>query len=344
MFQIKANRQAAGLACVALFVGYANLPLRSQQPASPPPAGRGPAPAPAATDNRADAAQLDTWMKTLSNWGRWGASDELGAANLITPQKRKAAAALVRTGVSISLARQLRILSGATDNPFTMQATTNAGGFASDRIEMAFHGVQITHMDALCHFSYNGKTYNGFAFEDVVTKDGGCSKLSIGNMKDRLVTRGILIDIPRLKGLPYLEPGTHVYREDLEAWEKRAGVKIGPGDAILLRTGRWARDEKLGVSRTPSGFDLSAVPFFKDRDVAIIGSDWTQDVGTVQGALYAVHRFSIVALGMTLLDNLDLEGLAARAADMNRWEFLLMASPASASNGTGAPISPVAVF
>ena len=159
-----------------------------------------------------------------------------------------------------------------------------------------------------------------------------------------LVTRGVLIDVPRLKGLPYLEPGTHVYREDIEAWEEQAGVKIGPGDAILLRTGRWARQSDLGTSGAPSGYDLSFVPFLQERDVAIIGSDWTQDVGTVAGVLYAVHEFAIVALGMSVLDNLDLEELAARAAELNRWEFLLVVAPATASNGTGAPINPVAMF
>ena len=115
---------------------------------------------------------------------------------------------------------------------------------------------------------------------------------------------------------------------------------------MFLRTGRWARDAKLGPPKVPvpSGYDLSFLPFFKDRDVAVIGSDWTHDVGTVVGVQYPVHRFTIVALGMTLLDNVDLEALAERAAAMNRWDFLLTVAPANALNGTGAPVNPIAVF
>jgi kynurenine formamidase len=296
------------------------------------------------TDNRADVRQFEEWMRTLSNWRRWGDSDEIGAVNLITPSKRQSAMTLARTGAVLSLSRPHRIDAGMPNAPFSMAATTNPAGFSSDRIEMSFHGVQITHIDALCHFSYNGQTYNGYPWDQVVTKESGCSKLGIGNMRDRLVTRAVLVDIPRLKGLPYLEPGTHIYREDLVAWERRANVRLSPGDALLLRTGRWARDERIGPSATPSGYDLSAVPFFKERDIAIIGSDWTHDVGTVEGVIYPVHRFAIVALGMTLLDALDLEELSARAAALNRWEFLLAVEPTNATNATGSPVNPLVMF
>jgi kynurenine formamidase len=287
---------------------------------------------------------LEGWMISLSNWGRWGPDDELGAVNLITSEKRRQAAALARTGAVVSLMRGMTIMAGATENALSMIPSISPGGFASDRIDISFHGYQITHMDALCHFSHNGKSYNGYPFNTVVTPDGGCVRLGIGKMKDRIFTRGVLVDIPRLKGLPYLEPGTHVYREDVEAWEKRVGIRIGPGDAMLLRTGRWARDSKLGPQRVPSGYDLSFVPFFKERDVAVIGSDWTQDVGTIVGVQYPVHHFAIVALGMTLLDDLALDELAAKAAALNRWEFLLTVAPTNALNGTGAPVNPLAVF
>ena len=296
----------------------------------------------ASDENRTTASQLETWMTDLSNWGRWGTDDERGALNLITPEIRRQALSLARTGSTVSLARLQQIVSGSENAPFDMTVTISPGGFAVDRIGVSFHGVQITHLDALCHFSHRGKTYNGYSFDQIATQDGGCSKL--GNIAEGIVARGVLIDIPRLKGLPYLEPGTHVNQEDIEAWETMAGVRIGRGDAILLRTGRWARDTALGVSDTPSGYDLSLMPFLKARDVAVIGSDWTQDVGIVDGISFPVHRFAIVALGIHILDNLDLEALATKAADVNRWEFLLFAAPASAQNGTGAPINPLAVF
>src|SRR5262249_31268482 len=153
------------------------------------------------------------------------------------------------------------------------------------------------------------------------------------------------IDIPRLKGLPYLPKGTHIYREEIEAWEKMAGVKAGPGDAIFIRTGRWALRAKEGASIQLSGVDASAAPFFKDRDVALIGSDAIHDIGgTLPGFRLPIHIFAIVGLGVNLFDNLDLEQLAETAAREKRWEFMLMAAPTAVPNGTGSPINPIAVF
>ncbi len=317
---------------VALLLASAGLAVFAGQPPTPP------------NDNRIDKPQLDAWMTRYSNWGRWGQDDELGTANLITAAKRQQAGKLVRTGETVSLSRQFVITPGATGNPFAMNLSTNPAGFATDRIEVGYHGITITHLDALCHHAYNGKLYNGFVFADVVTKDGGCAKLGVGVTRDRLVTRAVLIDIPRLKGVPYLDPGTHVYREDIEAWEKKSGVKLSSGDALLMYTGRWAHQARFGVSRVWSGFDASFVPLLKERDVALLGSDGAQDVGTVAGFQFPVHRFAIVALGMSLLDNLDLEAVAETAARLKRWEFLLTVSPANAANGSGAPVNPIAIF
>jgi kynurenine formamidase len=168
--------------------------------------------------------------------------------------------------------------------------------------------------------------------------------LSITVFKNGIVTRGILLDIPRLKGVPYLEAGTHVYREDVEAWEKKAGIKVAAGDAIFLRTGRWARREKVGPFANLSGYDGSFAPFLKQRDVALIGSDGIQDVGTVPGFALPIHQIALVALGVDIFDNLDLEALSETAARLNRWEFLLFASPIPFNNGTGSLINPIAVF
>lgn len=321
---------------LALILGVAILHPRAQQPS--------PATKPSVDDNRINKAQLDEWMTKYSNWGRWGRDDERGAQNLITEARRQQAARLVKTGTTVSLARHFAIVAGATDNPFAMSLTTSPAGFATDRIEIGYHGTTITHFDALCHHAYNGKTYNGFAFADVVTKDGGCAKLGTGTVRTGIVTRAVLIDIPRLKGVEYLVPGTHVYREEIEAWEKKAGVKVSPGDALLLHTGRWIHRAKAGPSNVWSGFDASFVPFLKERDVALLGSDGAQDVGTVAGMPFPVHRFAIVALGVNIIDNMDLGALAETAARLRRWEFMLMLSPAAASNGSGGPVNPVAIF
>jgi kynurenine formamidase len=282
----------------------------------------------------------------LSNWRRWGKDDELGAVNLITPAKRQQAAALAKSGTAVSLAHDL-VTEKAVDaqNPYVLQPRTDQKSpYAFDRQDVDYHGRTFSHLDALCHVSYEGKLYNGLDFRTTVTKEAGCKKLGITNLKDKIVTRGILIDLPRLKNVPYLEPGTHVYREDIEAWERQAGVRVAAGDAILLRTGRWARRAKLGPFQNLAGFDASVAPFFKERDVALIGSDGVQDVGTLPGVTLPIHVFAIVILGVNLLDNLDLETLADTAAKLKRWEFLLIAGPMPVTNGSGSPINPVALF
>jgi kynurenine formamidase len=174
--------------------------------------------------------------------------------------------------------------------------------------------------------------------------------MGITALKDGVVTRGILLDIPRLKQLPYLEPGTRVFREDVEAWERSAGIRVTRGDAMLLRTGRWTRRAQVGPGRTP-GWDPSFLPFLKDRDVGLLGHDGAQEGGSIpgvtlpSGGLYPIiHRFAIVARGMNLLDNLDLEALADTAARLKRWEFMLVVAPPRVPGGTGAPINPIAIF
>src|SRR5678815_5654202 len=158
-------------------------------------------------------ADIDRWMTELSNWGRWGATDQLGAVNLITADKRKSAIKLVREGIAVSLARDTNN-EAAPDNdaPYTHEMTLNGesgqGQWSLDRIGVSFHGYQHTHLDALCHMFWQGKMYNGFAKEEVTQK--GAGKLGIHNLKQGVVTRGILMDIARLKGVPYLEPGTAI--------------------------------------------------------------------------------------------------------------------------------------
>ena len=303
-------------------------------------------PAPQVNDSRTTKEELERWMTELSNWGRGGKDDQLGAANLITPAKRKQALALAKAGETVSLSHN-PLMEKAVDapEPFEHSLTIiTQSGIAVERQEVSFHGSTFTHLDALCHVSHNGQLYNGLQFSEVVSKEGGCSKLGITAFKNGIITRAVLLDIPRLKGVPYLEPATHVYREDVEAWEKQAGVKVGPGDAILLRTGRWARREKVGPFRNLSGYDGSFAPFLKQRDVALIGSDGIQDVGTVPGFALPIHQLALVALGVDILDNLDLEAVAETAARLHRWEFLLIAAPIPTTTGTGSLINPIAVF
>jgi kynurenine formamidase len=293
-----------------------------------------------------NAVEFDALFQEVKNWGRWGPDDQLGSANLVTPAKRRAAAALVKTGDTVSLAHDV-LTEKADDNASPFEHTMLRGN-NMDRYAVSYHGYAHSHIDALCHILYKDQTYNGYARAEVNT-DKGCTKLGIQNLKHGIVTRGVLIDIPRLRNLPYLEPGTAIYVEDLEAWERKSGVKIAAGDAVLLRTGRWARRDKLGpwnVGQNAAGLHASVAPWIKARGVAFVGSDAAEDVvpSLVDGQTLPVHTLLITALGINLLDNQDLEALGNTAARLNRWEFMLTINPVPVVGGTGFPLSAIAMF
>jgi kynurenine formamidase len=293
------------------------------------------------------AAQYESWKKDLSNWGRWGKDDQIGALNLITPAKRKEAAALVKEGFSVSLAGDADTVK-AVDNPFPYEHEMLAIG--NDRISVRYHGIAHCHIDSLAHINENGVFYNGYKPDADAVLKGGHQKNSIHNVKNGIFTRGILLDIPRLKGLPYLEPGTPIYIEDLEAWERRAGVKVSAGDALFVRTGVWARRQAVGPwlrgraeGAKSAGLDPSVIPWLKQRDIATLGSDHPQYVSPSE-LRGAVHDFSLVYLGVHLFDNCDLEALGDAAAARNRWEFLLTVAPLPIRGGTGSPANPIGTF
>src|SRR5450432_60201 len=230
-------------------------------------------------------ADVDRLMKELSNWGRWGKDDQIGTVNLITPAKRLQALATVKEGVSVSLAVDV-LTDKAADNgapfihTFTHTAANPAAGqFVTDTYTVDYHGAAHTHMDTLAHMAYQGKMYNGVAQSTVTDK--GSPFLGVTNFKNGIMSRGILIDIPKLKGVDYLEPSTPIYPEDLDAWEKKTGVKVGSGDIVFFRTGRWARRAAKGpwdAGAHAAGLHVSCMKWLKARDVAMVGSDLGMDV------------------------------------------------------------------
>jgi len=304
-------------------------------------------PASRAPSHTVSREEYERWKKDLSNWSRWGKDDEIGALNLITPAKRKQAAALVKEGFSVSMAADADTVK-AVDNPNPYELKMLSIGM--DEIAVNYHGIAHTHLDSLAHINDKGVFYNGYKPDpDKVLKQGH-EKNSIHNVKNGIFTRGILIDIPRLKGVPYLEPGTPIYVEDLEAWEKRAGVRVSSGDALFVRTGVWARRKALGPwlrgraqGGMDAGLDASVIPWLKQRDIAIMGSDHPQYVSP-SGLPGAVHDFALLYLGVHLFDNCDLEALADAAAARRRWDFLLTAAPLPIVGGTGSPANPIATF
>jgi kynurenine formamidase len=299
----------------------------------------------------ATTADFDRWMKELSNWGRWGKADEIGTLNLITPASRLAAAKLVREGVAVSLSRHAD-KEKAPDNsrPFVHEMLSSSENpkaeIFTDSFTVAHHGIAHTHMDALCHFSYKGQLYNGFSPKDVTAK--GAAHLNIEIARNGIFARGVLIDIPDLKGVPYLEPGTAIYPEDLDAWEKKTGVHIKSGDVVLVRTGRWARRADKGAWSLAerAGLHATSVRWLHQRDIAILGSDASSDVrpSQVEGVDQPVHTLILVAMGTPILDNCDLEQLSEEARKRRRWDFLLTTSPLAVPGATGSALNPIAIF
>lgn len=296
-------------------------------------------------------AQYDRWQTELSNWERWGKEDELGTLNLITPAKRRAAAALVKEGVTVSLASEAQTEKGVDvpcPNEWAMLTASQDG--ATDRIAYpCIHGAGTTHLDAFAHRFFGGKMWNGYAISDLVTMGKGAARNSVLTMKDGIVTRGVLYDIPRLKGIPYLEPGTRIFPADLEAWERKTGIRVGPGDALLLRWGRWARRAALGpwpIDEGAAGLDPSVIPWLKQRDIALLGWETPGYVPQPPGDLprLAVHDFVLTMLGVHLIDRADFEALSEAAAKRNRWEFMLTIAPLPIPRGTGSPVNPIATF
>jgi kynurenine formamidase len=300
----------------------------------------------------ATAKDIDTWMEKNRNWQRWGPEDQLGAANLISAAKRKDAARLVREGVSVSLAHPLETQK-AEDVPYPLGHDMIFTGespdsmYSADSLSIGFHGFSHTHLDALCHIFDHGKMYNGYDQKLVTAK--GCATLAVSALKEGLLTRGVLIDLPALQGVPYLEPGTAIHAKDLEAWEKKTKVRVSSGDAVIIRTGRWARRAAVGpwdVSKQSAGLHASTADWFKKRGVAVVATDVGLDVipSGVEGAFLPVHVMLINALGIHVIDNADPEALSKAAAERKRHDFFLGIAPLNVEGGTGSPVNPIAVF
>jgi kynurenine formamidase len=285
----------------------------------------------------------------LSNWGRWGADDQLGALNFITPAGTAVAAGGVRSGRTVSCARPLPTqASPENPNPVAHHMIgTVTEGYGADYFAIASHGYATSHIDALCHIFHEGNLYNGYPTDTVTAH--GATKLGIHRLRSGIVTRGVLIDVPSVRGADALAPGEPIFPEDLEAAEATTGVTVRSGDALLVRTGRWRWREQHGpwpLHEGLAGLDASCLAWLHDREVALLGSDGVSDVlpSRVDEVSMPVHTVAIVAMGLHLMDNLDLDRLAVACAEEGRWEFLLAVAPLVLERGTASPVNPIAVF
>lgn len=295
------------------------------------------------------------WRTELRNWGRWGPTDQKGTANFITPAKVASAARLVKNGTVVSLAHAVpQEVAADVSAGQVFHRTTNAIGETNttDTYQVSYHGLSLGHTDAFCHFFMNGQMYNGYSVKDNITPETGCKNGSIMGRRDGIVTRGVLYDMPQLKGVEWIEPGTPITRADLEAWEKKSGVKVGAGDIIFLYVGRWKRRARMGpISGQVAGYYADVIPFFKERDISFAGHDANIDWaprpgwGAAEGIpTNPVHHALLVWLGAGIVENLDLEQLAETARRLKRYEFMVTFGPLPVEGGTGSPVNPIAVF
>jgi kynurenine formamidase len=287
----------------------------------------------------------------------------MGALNLITPEKTRRAAALVKEGVRVSCSRPINTDSGPevympaqrfmwesgegwdkTDkrSEFRVQA-------ALEYIGMVYHGFHITHIDTTSHFFFKGQMYNGHPMH-LVSTNKGATVCSVDAARNGIVTRGVLVDVPMLRGVKWLDRDEGVMPGDILAAEKECGFKVEPGDVLLVRTGQLHSTLTEGpVDPRVSGStacQAACLPLFHERDIAMLGSDTPNDMvpSGYKIATNPVHQVGIVAMGIWMLDNANLEDLAQACRKRNRWEFMLTMGPLRVIGGTGSPVNPIAIF
>jgi kynurenine formamidase len=306
-------------------------------------------------DSDLSAADFGALYERLRGRASWGADDRRGALNHITPARLAAAASEVRLGRTVTMAAPLA--GSAADNPepgarhmkrLPGEPSEVAGlSFAADQLQMNVHGDVDSHIDALCHVSYGETLYNGVAPGAVTSQ--GASMLSIDDAHDGIVGRGVLLDIPRLRGTRWLEPGDQVSAAELAAAEAAQQVRVGPGDLLFVRLGHRLRRHELGpwdVAHSRAGLHPLAMEFLAERKVAALGSDGNSDMAPslVDGVAFPVHVLAINAMGMHLLDYLQFDDLAPQCEAAGRWSFLCAVAPLRLPGGTGSPVNPIAIL
>ena len=300
-------------------------------------------------DTQLTSDEFREYIEEKRNWGRWGDDDQLGTINLITADKRRRAASLVRSGRLLSLSRPLPT-TPAPNNPKPAHHymkridRPDGGGHSLDYIGLDYHGLACTHLDALCHLWGPDGMWNGHNPDDAIGFDGA----TYGSVDhwEGIVTRGVLLDVPRHRGTPYVTPDEPVHGSELEAIAKADGIDVEAGDAVAVYCGReaWDRDHPVPNPNEPRrlpGLHGSCIKFFRDTDTAVLLWDMMDAAPSDFG--WMVHS-AIWLLGLALVDNALLEPLAAACAAEDQYEFQLSLAPLRIIGGTGSPVNPLAML
>jgi kynurenine formamidase len=307
--------------------------------------------------------EILTYIASHRNWGRWGADDQRGAVNLVSQHKRMEAAKLVRRGDTVSLARPFPVEPAPNNQRpalHYMERRARPGdesaGVAADFIGIAPHGVSSTHLDALCHVWDSDGMWNGRRADDHIDIPRA-SWGGIQHWKDGIVTRGILLDIPRFRSEPYVTQENPVTGEELRAVADFQGLQVTPGDALVVYSGRGSWDATQApygsgggaLKGSPSGLEgrpglhVSCLEPLRSWDVAMLVWDMLDATPNEHGLPFTVHA-AIYAFGLALLDNALLEPLAEACAAHGSYEFMLMVAPLWIEGGTASPVNPLALF
>ena len=304
--------------------------------------------------------EFDALFEKLKNWNRWGPDDNKGTLNYITPEKVNAAASLVKRGRSVSMSIPVNTVAGpdnahpaihymASDHNTPIPPWKNPG-YATDFLGMQFHGDCHTHIDALCHISYKGLLYNGIPASKVGVS--GAELLDVTAYAQGIISKGVLIDVPRYRGVKWLEPGEAISAKEIEAIEKAENVKLEQGDIMIFRTGQYRRRQEKGPwdvgysGEGRAGLDLSCMSLLYERKVAGFLPEGDGEVvpSYVEGVRSPVHVLQINAMGMFCADSLQLDELSVACEEEKRYEFMVVIAPLRLPKGTGCPFNPIAVF
>jgi kynurenine formamidase len=306
-------------------------------------------------DHRMSAVQFQDLYERLRKLGGWDQGDQRGALRHLTAERMVAAAAEFRLGQTVTMAAPLA--GSAADNPepgarrmkhLPAEPSDVAGlSFAEDQLVLSIHGNADSHIDALCHVSYGGTLYGGIAPTSVTSQ--GAAALSVDDVRDGIVGRGVLLDIPRLRGTTWLEPGDFVIADDLARAAEAQAVTITPGDVLFVRVGHRSRRDKLGpwdVADSRAGLHPEALAYLAEQQIAALGSDSNSDTAPslVDDVAFPVHVLAINALGLHLLDYLQFEDLRAACETAGRWTFLTAIAPLRLPRATGSPVNPIAML
>lgn len=304
---------------------------------------------PAAVSRR----EFDALFASVRTWGRWDAPDR-GAWNRVTAGHVRRAGALIRSGTTVPMGRPWDTRPGPDNEKPALHYMSDLGDVEGpepsvykDFLAVDYHGKGVTHLDALSHVAYRGLLHDGRVARESV--DAGGARFGAVSALGPLVTKGVLLDLPAALGVRWLEPGQAVHAQDVIAAEQALGVTIEDGDAVLLRSGAFRRRRETGPwdpAAASAGWHVSAMPLLAERGIALLGGDGDSDVrpSPVEGVHSPVHALAVAAMGVPLLDNLDLEPLSAACAEAGRYAFMLVVSPLNVPGGTGSPVNPVAVL